>query len=493
MSGSQAFQLAMASADTIAADFDQRHPALAHIWAANCTALQTKLAAAGANVDHELLPDPGKPALVLPAMLPLPRHHGLPLGQIFAPDITLVALKTALAAMGLTTIPTWLDHPVVDAWLTHFADVSAKPPPIPFTSGATLAPRLPAAMFRSTIDALQDTALIFANKMRHACVRVVYPKTTHTAWQVYLDKAHPGTFELALPKIHALPPIDNPFIFIVRPSATGTWGSRYGYKNWDQNEAHFPPSFRDYLTSIHHIRSVDKDPLNLPLLTWDEEVEARQARDDAQSTPLTSPDTISHRPPKKARPASPSATRPVDRSPGVPPGSRRNAVDLTAESTFRTPMPPQNLFGFPGSSPHSVTPSSQWATSPAFLQASLGETKRQPCQTWTFNSANRTFPEQGCFHLLSGLTATIDRTFIGSLPDGTPVSAEHYLFPGNINLSFRRDFLAQIDPTQASTWLRGQYTEDNLQSTQPELCPEITPGFFRRATYSVAHSSAAMT
>ena len=80
-------------------------------------------------------------------MLPLPRHHGLPLGQIFATDITLVALKTALAAMGLSTIPPWLDHPVVGAWLNHFANTSAKPSPIPFTSGAALAPRLPAAMF----------------------------------------------------------------------------------------------------------------------------------------------------------------------------------------------------------------------------------------------------------------------------------------------------------------------------------------------------------
>ena len=52
----------------------------------------------------------------------------------------------------------------------------------------------------------------------------------------------------------------------------------------------------------------------------------------------------------------------------------------------------------------------------------------------------------------------------------------------NVNLSFRRDFLAQIDPNQVSTWLWGQYTEDNLQSTQPELCPGITPSFFRRET-----------
>ena len=135
-------------------------------------------------------------------------------------------------------------------------------------SGAALVPPLPAAMFRSTIDALQDTALIFANKMRQACGRVVYPKATNSFWQVYLGKAHPGTFELALPKIHALPPTDNPFLFTVRLSTTCTWSSCYGYKDWNVKEAHFPPSFPDYLKSIHRIRirSNEKDVPNLPLL-----------------------------------------------------------------------------------------------------------------------------------------------------------------------------------------------------------------------------------
>jgi hypothetical protein len=31
-----------------------------------------------------------------------------------------------------------------------------------------------------------------------------------------------------------------------------------------------------------------------------------------------------------------------------------------------------------------------------------------------------------------------------------------------------------------STWLQGQHDEDHRQSTQPELCPEIQPGFFSR-------------
>jgi hypothetical protein len=52
-------------------------------------------------------------------------------------------------------------------------------------------------MFRSTSNALQDAALVFANKMRQACVESACPKTTTTAWNTYLSKAHPSTFEQA--------------------------------------------------------------------------------------------------------------------------------------------------------------------------------------------------------------------------------------------------------------------------------------------------------
>ena len=309
MSGTTAFELALTSSNNISADFAQHHPALAHLWAATGHDLQIKLAAAGATVDHAVLSDPGTPALVLPAMLPLPPHHGLPLGQIFALGITLPDFKKSLSAMGLSTIPPWLDHPVVAAWLSHYSSPTTLPLPIPFTSGAALSPRLPSAMFRSTIDALQIAALIFANKMRHACVQVLYPKTTQNLWKVYLNKAHPGTFAVAFPVIHALPSEDNPFLFIVRPCATGTWATRYGYDNWHSNEAHFPPSLREYLTSIHCIRSSEKDPPNLPLLTWDEEVAAREARDDARATPLKSPENFSSDAPPKRR-VSPSRSAP---------------------------------------------------------------------------------------------------------------------------------------------------------------------------------------
>jgi ABC-type transport system substrate-binding protein len=76
MSGTSAFGLALTSAGSIPADFNQLHPALAHLWAANCTALQLKLVTAGATIDHVISPDPGHPALVLPTMLPCPHTMG---------------------------------------------------------------------------------------------------------------------------------------------------------------------------------------------------------------------------------------------------------------------------------------------------------------------------------------------------------------------------------------------------------------------------------
>jgi hypothetical protein len=235
--------------DKTPANFDQeRHPALAHLWAANCADLQSKLVAVGATVDHTaLLPLPGEAALVLSAVLPLPPHHGLPLGQIFAHNINLVDFKSALSATGLWTIPPWLDHPVFAAWLAHH-----RSNPIPFTSGAALAPWLPPAMFCSSTDALQEATLVFANKISHAGVEAVCPKTTRTAWKVYLGKAHPGTFKLAWPKIHALPLKDNPFLLVICPSAVGTcWAKCCSYHDWHTREVNFLPSFRPHLQSIH--------------------------------------------------------------------------------------------------------------------------------------------------------------------------------------------------------------------------------------------------
>jgi hypothetical protein len=138
--------------------------------------------------------------------------------------------------------------------------------------------------------------------MRQACVERVYPKATTTTWNTHLGKAHPSTFEQALPKLHALPIKDNPFLLLVQPSATSTWAKRYGCTGWGNNEAHFPPYFRAYLQSIHLICTGEKAPPKLPLLTWDEEVEACQALADEQATPLKSPaGTSNERPCKHAR------------------------------------------------------------------------------------------------------------------------------------------------------------------------------------------------
>jgi hypothetical protein len=172
--------------------------------------------------------------------------------------------------------------------------------------------------------------------------------------------------------------------------------------------------------------------------------------------------------------------------PDVTPGSSNNAVDLTKDpSSNGAPLAPQDLFKGPAFGAQPVTPSSQWFTSSVVIQASLSESKRQPCQTWTFTAANRTFPEQGCYHLICSLTATLDSSLIGGLIDGTPVSPDRFLFPGLVNLCFWRNFLAQIDPNQATTWLRSQHTKDHRQSTQVDLCPEIQPSFFQRETINL--------
>jgi hypothetical protein len=431
-------------------------------------------------------------------MLPLPPHHGLPIGQIFAPNIQLAAFTVALTAMGVSTIPPWLDHPLVEAWFALSASPSVQPAPMQLTSGAALAPRLPSATFRSTADALQDATLVFANKTRQACVERL---ATIAAWNACLGKAHPSTFEQALPKARALPIKDNPFLLLAqpvatstwakpflllaRPSVTSTWAKRHRCTGWGHDEAHFPPCFRACLQSIHLIRAGKKAPPKLPLRTWDEEVEARQALADEQAAPLKSPTgTSNERPRKHARfEAAPATGATGAKTPDVQPGSSNNAVDLTKDpSSNGTPLAPQDLFGSPAFSTQLVTPSSQWSPSSAVIQASLSESKRQPCQSWTFTTANCTFPEQGCYHLICGLTATLDPSFIGGLLDGTPVSPDRFLFPGLVNLRFRRDFLAQLDPNQATTWLRSQHAEDHRQSTQVDLCPEIQPSFFQQET-----------
>jgi hypothetical protein len=119
-------------------------------------------------------------------------------------------------------------------------------------------------MFCSTSDALQDAALIFANKMRQACVERACPKATTAAWNTHLGKAHPSTFEQAMPKSHTLPIKDNPFLLLARPGATSAWAKRHGHTGWNNNEAHFPPCFQAHLQSIHLIRTGEKPPPKLP-------------------------------------------------------------------------------------------------------------------------------------------------------------------------------------------------------------------------------------
>lgn len=91
---------------------------------------------------------------------------------------------------------------------------------------------------------------------------------------------------------------------------------------------------------------------------------------------------------------------------------------------------------------------------PVVIQASITDTKNQPYNTWAFNSVNRSFPEQGCYHLLSCLLPTDDpTTFIGNMQDaaGTPILADHFLFPGNIKVAIPGASPPAIPPSAVST------------------------------------------
>jgi hypothetical protein len=99
MHGQAAFQLAISQAD-IPVALPQHHPDLANFHATTVADLQAKLPHA-AECTLPLDPIATRPALLLPTMLPLPAHHGLPIVQFFAHNIDVPILKHTLLAMGL--------------------------------------------------------------------------------------------------------------------------------------------------------------------------------------------------------------------------------------------------------------------------------------------------------------------------------------------------------------------------------------------------------
>jgi hypothetical protein len=469
-------------------------PALSAIFDPTLEGMLEKLAASPAGEHHP--PTVQAPTLLVPTMLPLPAHHGLPIGQVFSTAISVPALKGALTAMGLVDTPAWLDHPIVTTWLGLQASAAA-PPPLSFATGASIAALLQPALFRATGDALAETAIQFAGKMRFHTVQRTLPKATNNAWAQYLAKAHPGTFDTELLHLRDIPPEYNPYLPIVRPPETGAWAARYGYAAWETQEAYFPPSLRPYLQSKHVIRKSEKEPPRLPLMTWDDEVAARDALADEASTPIRSPAGIRTLAPTNKRARDPTTdTTTVPRRQATATDTTQ-AVDLTSDDpahaafTSHRTSPRARLFD---SRLLSATPASQWTVPAAVAHASAAETKRLAPSVWTFTTANRNYPDQGCYHALSGLLATHDPTFLGMTPDGTPIAAEQYLFPGNINLTFRRDFLAQMDAAQAGTWLRSQYLEDHQQSA---LRIDIHPRFFDKDMIDIlrkeTHSGQALT
>jgi hypothetical protein len=61
---------------------------------------------------------------VMPKLLPLPHFHGLPMGQIFAPDLGAEGLRSALDVMapGLSDELGYLQHPLFRCWLELATD-----------------------------------------------------------------------------------------------------------------------------------------------------------------------------------------------------------------------------------------------------------------------------------------------------------------------------------------------------------------------------------
>jgi hypothetical protein len=183
---------------------------------------------------------------------------------------------------------------------------------------------------------------------------------------------------------------------------------------------------------------------------------------DEQAAPLKSPaGTSNKRPSKQARFEAAPATS--AKTPDVTPDSINNAVDLLTKdpSSNGTPaLAPQDLFRGPAFGAQPVMPSSQWSTSHlpslARLRPSPPPTALSPSKAAAISSG-------------WGLTATINPSFVGSLIDGTPISPDPFLFPGLVNLRFRRDFLAQIDPNQVMPrdfYLHSCQKRDAIESNQ---------------------------
>jgi hypothetical protein len=363
------------------------NPALSPFFDPTLEGILEKLAASPAGEHHP--PTVQAPTLLVPTMLPLPAHHGLPVGQVFSTTISVPALKGALKAMGLVDTLAWLDHPIVTTWLGLQASAAASPP-LSFTTGASIAALLQPALFRATLlqpalfratgDALAETAIQFAGKLRFHTVQHALPKATNNAWAQYLAKAHPGTFEAVLLHLRDIPPKYNPYLPIVCPPETGAWAARYGYAAWEAQEAYFPPSLRPYLQSKHVIRRGEKEP-RLPLMTWDDEVAARDALADEASTPIRSPVGIRTLAPTNKRACDPT------NDPTTVPLRPAPAADLTRAVDLTRDEPTHAAFTSHGTSPRamlfdsrllSATPASQWTVPAAVAQASAAKTNASP-------------------------------------------------------------------------------------------------------------------
>jgi hypothetical protein len=111
------------------------------------------------------------------------------------------------------------------------------------------------------------------------------------------------------------------------------WAKRYGYTDWKAQEAFFPPSFRPYLQSVHYIRKGAKEPPRQPLMTWDNEVAAREQLEGDASTPLQSPEGIRTTLKRPRDPADATLANQQQQPPPPPPPT----VNPFAQAHYQTP------------------------------------------------------------------------------------------------------------------------------------------------------------
>jgi hypothetical protein len=210
---------------------------------------------------------------LLPKMLPLPMCHGLPLGQIFAPEQGSTGFRDALFLMS-ADLPDelgYLNHPIFCRWL----DAVALDPAtfqVDWVSRADIKDSIvtpsdtptDAKPFVRSLFSL-DYGLV-AFRIHRDCALASMPKTTLAH---YLS-CEANIIKYAFPKgctLHGAVAEACPYMWIFRPPKYTTWLTKFGFNGFI-DLATLPPYFSDFL--IVHMKWKEAEAWQLPLETLDE-------------------------------------------------------------------------------------------------------------------------------------------------------------------------------------------------------------------------------